>query len=266
MLFISEADQAGMLVGWSSSKGAIDGISFKDIDLIAGAWQCDSATVKRLSAVNITPPGLLSACKATALKPALKTNDLAAAPWPLKQLPMALGGQAVKVSTPVPRGGRVHNVTFQRIEVARAGMILAATDIVGPLPKSRAEAPQVSGITFRSIFVHNISCVPGALANVTVRNVTGLAGDPAKPLTWDCSEPGTVFGDAVDVTTPLTCLGKRALKTNDLACYAQPALALVVAALLSHGVTPALALDNGASNTPPMGWNSWVLIFIYSWC
>ena len=139
-------------------------------------------------------------------------------------------GQAVKVSTPVPRGGRVHNITFQRIEVARAGMILAVTDIVGPLPKSSAEAPQVSGITFRDIFVHNVSCLPGAVAygcsqhnagwfhsspsklyplvNVTVRNVTGLAGDPANPLTWDCSEPGTVFGDAVDVTPPLTCLGR----------------------------------------------------------
>lgn len=124
----------------------------------------------------------------------------------------------------------MNNVTFQRIDVARAGMILAVTDIVGPTPKSSAEAPQVSGITFRDIFVHNVSCLPGAVAygckehnagwfhsspsklfplvNVTVRNVTGLAGDPTKPLTWDCSEPGTVFGAAVDVTPPLTCLGR----------------------------------------------------------
>jgi polygalacturonase len=139
-------------------------------------------------------------------------------------------GQALKVSTPVPRGGSVRNITFQRIEAVRAGMILAVTDLVGPLPKSSAEAPQVSGITFRDIFVHNVSCLLGAVAygcsqhnagwfhsspakihplvNVTVHNVTGLAGDPANPLTWDCSESGTVFGDAVDVTPPLTCLGR----------------------------------------------------------
>ena len=59
---------AGELVGWNSTPagaaGAIDGVSFKDIALTAGAWQCDGATVEGLSAVNVTPPGLQRACSA----------------------------------------------------------------------------------------------------------------------------------------------------------------------------------------------------------
>jgi polygalacturonase len=43
---------------------------------------------------------------------------------------------ATKVSTPVPRGGRVHNVTFQRIEVAQAGMVIAASPLASPRPAS----------------------------------------------------------------------------------------------------------------------------------
>ena len=91
------------------------------------------------------------------------------------------------------------------------------------------EAPQVSNITFRDIHARNISCLPGAtaygcaqhnvgwfhgssgtlypLANITVRNVTAISGDPATPVTWDCSAAGTVFGEVIDVTPPLTCLG-----------------------------------------------------------
>jgi polygalacturonase len=138
-------------------------------------------------------------------------------------------GMAIKVSTPVPRGGRVHNITFQRIEVAQAGMVIAASPIDGGRPAANDEAPQVSNITFRDIHVRNLSCVAGAtaygceqhnvgwfhassgtlypLANITVRNVTAIPGDPTKPLTWDCSGPGTVFGEAIDVIPPLTCLG-----------------------------------------------------------
>jgi polygalacturonase len=138
-------------------------------------------------------------------------------------------GMAMKVSTPVPRGGRVHNITFQRIDVMHAGMVIAVDPLVGSQPGSSEEAPLVANITFRHVIARNVSCIPGAVAygckqhnvgwiyssssklyplvNLTVHNVTALAGDPTKPLTWDCSEPGTVFGEAIDVTPPLTCLG-----------------------------------------------------------
>eukprot|EP01043_Picozoa_sp_COSAG02_P010732 COSAG02_NODE_384_length_23406_cov_9.459733_6_plen_69_part_00 len=42
---------------------------------------------------------------------------------------------------------------------------------------------------------------------VSEEQVTAISGDPAKALTWDCSGVGTVFGEATDVTPPLTCLG-----------------------------------------------------------
>lgn len=139
-------------------------------------------------------------------------------------------GMAMKVSTPVPRGGRVHNITFQRIDVAHAGMVIAVDPLVGSQPESNEEAPQVGNITFRDIIARNISCIPGAVAygckqhnagwihssnskiypitNLTMHNVTALSGDPSKPLTWDCSEPGTVFGLATNITPPLVCLGR----------------------------------------------------------
>jgi hypothetical protein len=57
---------AGELVGWNSTAtggpGSIDGVSFKDIALMAGPWQCDGTTVKGLRVSNVTPPGLLGAC------------------------------------------------------------------------------------------------------------------------------------------------------------------------------------------------------------
>ena len=52
---------AGELVGLNGS-GMIAGISFKDIALQAGAWQCNGPTVAGLVVVNVTPPGLAAAC------------------------------------------------------------------------------------------------------------------------------------------------------------------------------------------------------------
>lgn len=41
------------------------------------------------------------------------------------------------------------NITFQRIHVERAGMVIAASPLASPHPASKEEAPQVSDITFR---------------------------------------------------------------------------------------------------------------------
>ena len=52
---------AGVLVGLDA-PGLIEGISFKDIDLVAGPWQCVGATVKNLTVDTVSPPGLGAAC------------------------------------------------------------------------------------------------------------------------------------------------------------------------------------------------------------
>ena len=62
---------AGILVGLDA-PGLIEGISFKDINLVAGPWQCVGATVTNLTVDNVSPPGLMAAC---ATKAKLKSDD-----------------------------------------------------------------------------------------------------------------------------------------------------------------------------------------------
>ena len=136
-------------------------------------------------------------------------------------------GIALKLSTPLPRGGSVTNITWRSINIARAGMVigidvnLAAAADPHPLP---VDVAIVSGVTFTDIVARNLSCCPGcvdygcsakartagwlqagAFSNVqgssgvqdlTMQNVSVLAHTPASShLQWLCSE-STLAGTA----------------------------------------------------------------------
>ena len=155
-------------------------------------------------------------------------------------------GIALKLSAPVPRGGSVSNITFQGINIVRAGMAIGIDvnlpNATPPAAPPAADIAAIRDIKFLDIHLGNVSCCPGcvdygckdhnagwiqagnapagSIHELTFRNVTAHSGSDswktagpesgaATTLTWLCSEPGSLFGTATAVTPPLACLSAQ---------------------------------------------------------
>ena len=75
-------------------------------------------------------------------------NEVLKRDWPRTNRQLQIG-KFPRQTLRLPSGGIVQNITFQRISVEQAGMVIAASPLSSPHPASNEEAPQVSGITFR---------------------------------------------------------------------------------------------------------------------
>lgn len=77
-------------------------------------------------------------------------------------------GIALKLSAPLGRGGSVKNVTWRRLNVKRAGMLISVGDnhaLDTQPPKKHPPPPPgglaaVDGVTFEDVVLHNASCCP----------------------------------------------------------------------------------------------------------
>lgn len=140
-------------------------------------------------------------------------------------------GIALKLSAPIPRGGSVLNITWQGIEIARAGMMIGI-DVNLPnmsTPPPAEDIAAISNINILDINLVNISCCDGcvdygceghnvgwlqagnapagAIHGLVIQNVTAHSSskDSAK-LSWLCSAHGSIYGKASSVTPQLDCL------------------------------------------------------------